>query len=191
MPKELKVIRHQLELAFAYTDFKLQSKTKTKLMPHHQHRASRVRAVPLADADSPIPMPNPIPPPVPVIPLPTSVDSATADLQALVASRQSRHAANAAAHRARSIPNPSDDRRAKVRELYAHHAECKQHYDDCVTIETHRQRGHGQAENVYWEQMRARQDRMDAFLASELGRSYATLIRHVVDELFCGWGRRR
>ena len=32
MPKELKVIRHQLELAFAYTDFKLQSKTKTKLI---------------------------------------------------------------------------------------------------------------------------------------------------------------
>ena len=48
-----------------------------------------------------------------------------------------------------------------------------------------------QAEDVYWEQMRARQDRMDAFLASELGRSYATLIWHVVDELFCGWGRRR
>ena len=43
----------------------------------------------------------------------------------------------------------------------------------------------------------SRQDRMDAFLASErkldppAGRSYATLIRHVVDELFRGWGRRR
>ena len=132
------------------------------------------------------PIPLPVPPPVP-IPQSMPIDSTDVVLQALAASRQRRLLTNAALN-----ANPiQSGPRAMVRELCLRHRECQQFYDDCVTEERNSRQGHGRAQSDYLEQMRARQDRMDAFRVSPLGRSHAKVIRDAVQELFHGYGRRR